>query len=97
MIIGQKYAHFVEQSVLRSATNRAEMKTNRPAPKDSVMSKTDWIKDTKAAANDCETNMPWTRGLRRQAMIAKHLDTETPRSKITLPPMPPFMSSDITK
>jgi hypothetical protein len=60
------------------------------------MTKTNWITDTKTAANDCEVNMPWTRGLRRQAMIARRLESETRSAKITLPPMPAFMSSDVT-
>lgn len=60
------------------------------------MSKKDWMKETKSAANDCETNMPWTRGLRRQAMIADRLDSEGTQSKITLPPMPAFMTTDIS-
>ncbi len=60
------------------------------------MSKSDWMRETKAAANDCETNMPWTRGLRRQAMIADRLDTEGSKSKITLAPMPAFMNTDIS-
>jgi len=60
------------------------------------MTNTNWIKEPKTVANDCEVNMPWTRGLRRQAMIARRLETETRTAKITLPPMPAFMSSDIT-
>lgn len=60
------------------------------------MTKTTWIKETKIAANDSEANMPWARGLKRQAMIARRLDDERPAAKITLPPMPAFMSNDIS-
>lgn len=60
------------------------------------MSKSDWMKETKSAANDFEGNMPWTRGLKRQAMIADRLDAEGSKSKVTLPPMPAFLSSDIS-
>jgi hypothetical protein len=55
-----------------------------------------WIEETKNAANDCETNMPWARGLRRQAMIARRLETDTRQNKITLAPMPSFMSMDLS-
>ena len=60
------------------------------------MAKAKWIKETKAAANDCEANMPWARGLRRQAMIARRLENDRPSAKVTLPPMPAFMSTDIS-
>jgi len=60
------------------------------------MTKTKWITEAKTAANDCEANMPWARGLRRQAMIARRLETETPRAKISLAPMPDFMMTDIS-
>ncbi|MFT4915862.1 MAG: hypothetical protein ACI9C3_001726, partial [Yoonia sp.] len=33
---------------------------------------------------------------RRQAMIARRLETDTHTNKITLPPMPAFMSLDIS-
>ena len=60
------------------------------------MKTSEWIKDTKTAANDCEANMPWARGLRRQAMIARRLESDTPKTPVTLPPMPAFMSTDIS-
>lgn len=60
------------------------------------MTNTHWTDDTKFPANDGESNMPWVRGLRRQAMIASRLETDTRQAKITLPPMPAFMSTDIS-
>lgn len=60
------------------------------------MAKARWMEETKNAANDCEANMPWTRGLRRQAMIARRLETDNRTNKVTLPPMPAFMSMDIS-
>ncbi len=47
-----------------------------------------WMDKTRAAAKACETKMPWERGLRRQAMIARRLEDESAKSKVTLPPMP---------
>jgi len=55
-----------------------------------------WINEPKAAANDGEANMPLARGLRRQAMIARRLEEDRPSAKVTLPPMPAFMSTDIS-
>lgn len=55
-----------------------------------------WIDNTIEEANKCETKMPWERGLRRQAMIARRLaQTETP-TKVSLPPMPTFMTMAIS-
>ena len=62
----------------------------------SKMADNDWMKDTRAAANDCETNTPWARGLKRQAMIADRLEAEGAQVKVSLPPMPAFMFTDIT-
>lgn len=36
--------------------------------------------------------MPWERGLRRQAMIARRLEASDRVVKVTLVPMPDFMS-----
>ena len=47
-----------------------------------------WIESTLKEAQACKTAMPWERGLRRQAMIARRLDEGQAPSKITLPPMP---------
>lgn len=63
---------------------------------DDAMSNNDWVKEPKVAANDSEANMTWTRGLRRQAMIADKLEADGGKSKVTLPPMPAFMSSDLS-
>lgn len=60
------------------------------------MSKRDWVKEPQTAANDSEANMTWARGLKRQAMIADKLESDGGRSKVTLPPMPAFMSSDLS-
>ncbi|MEL6570723.1 MAG: hypothetical protein AAFQ64_03635 [Pseudomonadota bacterium] len=60
------------------------------------MSNNDWVKEPKNAANDSEANLTWTRGLRRQAMIADKLEADGGKSKVTLPPMPAFMSSDLS-
>ena len=50
--------------------------------------KTRWVENTVKAATDCNTKMPWERGLRRQAMIARRLEDGQSRAKVTLPPMP---------
>lgn len=60
------------------------------------MKTSEWIQETKNAANDCETNMPWARGLRRQAMIARRLETDGQKVAVSLVPMPAFMSTDIS-
>lgn len=60
------------------------------------MAKARWMTETKKAANDTEANMPWTRGLRRQEMIARRLESDDRPKKVTLPPMPEFMSLDIS-
>lgn len=46
-----------------------------------------WMTTVKKEAAACETQMPWTRGLQRQAMIARRLEDAKP-AKITLPAMP---------
>ena len=51
-----------------------------------------WIKNTIAEAEACKTKMPWERGLRRQAFIARRLEREGRNVKITLPPMPDGIS-----
>ena len=49
-----------------------------------------WIKTSTTAANECETKLPWTRGARRQEMIARRLEDRAP-ARITLPPLPEGM------
>lgn len=55
-----------------------------------------WIDNTVQAANDCETQMPWKHGLHRQAMIARRLEQSERPNKISLPPMPTFMTMAIS-
>lgn len=55
-----------------------------------------WIKNTTEQAGKCETQMPWERGLRRQAMIARRMEQTGGKSPITLPPMPSFMTDAIS-
>ena len=50
-----------------------------------------WITKTISAAETCETKLPWERGARRQEMIARRLERETPAARITLPPLPEGM------
>ena len=50
-----------------------------------------WIKTTIDAAATCEARLPWERGAKRQAMIAKRLDQETRTPKISLAPLPEGM------
>ncbi|MFT4914459.1 MAG: hypothetical protein ACI9ND_001710 [Yoonia sp.] len=85
----------MRQTVLRAATITS-CTTQQIDTGEKKMAKARWMEETKKAANDCETNMPWARGLRRQAMIARRLETDTHTNKITLPPMPAFMSLDIS-
>jgi nicotinamide mononucleotide adenylyltransferase len=54
-----------------------------------------WMKSVKDEAANSTTKMPWERGLRRQAMIARRLETDDRRAKITLAPMPDFMTMDM--
>lgn len=51
-----------------------------------------WINNTIKEANKCETKMPWERGLRRQAMIARRLEQTEKATSVSLPPMPAFMT-----
>lgn len=51
-----------------------------------------WMTNTIKEAEACITKMPWERGLRRQAMISRRLETETRTVKISLAPMPAGLS-----
>ena len=51
-----------------------------------------WIDKTIAAADECKTRMPWERGLRRQAFIARRLEADSRQVKISLPPLPEGVS-----
>mgnify|MGYP005990895919 CR=1 FL=1 len=55
-----------------------------------------WIGSTAAEAASCEKKMPWERGLRRQAMIARRVEETGGTSRITLPPMPSFMTQAVS-
>ncbi|MEN8896236.1 MAG: hypothetical protein ABF248_09130 [Yoonia sp.] len=55
-----------------------------------------WINKTIDAANDCDVKMPWERGGQRQAMIARRLEQSDHQAKVTLPPMPAFMTAAIS-
>lgn len=54
-----------------------------------------WIKNTIAAADACATKMPWERGLRRQAFIARRLENEA-AAKVTLAPLPAWMTEGVS-
>ena len=56
------------------------------------MSKTRWIKSTLKEAEACTTRMPWERGARRAAMIARRLEADRPKAKVSLPQMPRELS-----
>lgn len=53
---------------------------------------TKWIKKTIAEADACKTKMPWERGLRRDAFIARRMDHDGRVIKISLPAMPEGIS-----
>ena len=55
-----------------------------------------WIDKTIEEANKCETQMPWERGARRQAMIARRLAQSDTATKVSLPPMPTFMTMAVS-
>lgn len=55
-----------------------------------------WINGTVAEAAKCDKKMPWERGLRRQAMIARRMEETGGKSPITLPPLPGFMTEAIS-
>jgi len=59
-------------------------------------SKKRWIENTIEDAAKCETKMPWERGLRRQAMIARRLEQSDHKTVVTLPPMPAFMTMAVS-
>ena len=55
-----------------------------------------WIESAASEAAKVETKMPWERGLRRQAMIARRMEQTGGTSRITLPPMPSFLTEAIS-
>ena len=54
-----------------------------------------WIDNSIEEANKCETKMPWERGLRRQALISRRLE-QSKQVKVSLPPMPTFMTMAVS-
>jgi len=54
-----------------------------------------WIDNSIEEANKCETKMPWERGLRRQALISRRLE-QSEQVKVSLPPMPTFMTMAVS-
>lgn len=54
-----------------------------------------WIDTTIEEANKCETQMPWERGLRRQAMISRRME-QSEQAKVSLSPMPAFMTMAVS-
>ncbi len=51
-----------------------------------------WMTNLISEAEACTAQMPWERGLRRQAMISRRLEGEERKVKVTLPPMPSSIS-----
>ena len=49
-----------------------------------------------AQAQQCEVKMPWERGMRRQAMISRRLNQSEREVKVSLPPMPAYMTEAIS-
>lgn len=54
-----------------------------------------WVKSTIAAAEACNTKMPWERGARRQEMIARRMDAEE-RAHVSLAPLPAWMTEALS-
>ena len=54
-----------------------------------------WIKSTIKAADECKVQMPWERGARRAEFIARRQD-EAERSRVTLAPLPAWMTQQIS-
>ena len=51
-----------------------------------------WLTNMISEAEACTTKMPWERGLRRQAMISRRLDSDERKIKVTLPALPSGIS-----
>ncbi|MBS1301273.1 hypothetical protein [Loktanella sp. SALINAS62] len=71
-----------------TAFSRSEISDTHLKQRTGKMSKARWMKNTVEEAATCTTKMPWERGLRRQAMITRRLETETRSVKISLAPLP---------
>jgi len=57
---------------------------------------TRWITNTIEAANDCTTRMPWERGARRAEFIARRNFDESDARKVTLAPVPDWLTQVIS-
>lgn len=57
---------------------------------------TRWITKTIEAANDCTTRMPWERGARRAEFIARRNHNEVDALKVTLAPVPAWLTEAIS-
>lgn len=55
-----------------------------------------WISNTIEAANACTTQMPWERGARRAEFIARRNANEPDKTKITLAPIPDYLTEVIS-
>ena len=55
-----------------------------------------WINKTIEAANACTTQMPWERGARRTDFIARRNYQEDDKSKVTLAPIPTWLTEAIS-
>lgn len=60
------------------------------------MSKTRWMKKTIEEAANTTHKMPWERGLRRQAMIARRVEETQSDAKVSLAPLPAWMTEGIS-
>ena len=49
---------------------------------------TRWMNNVITEASNCNTKLPWERGVQHQAMIARRMEREGGKSKITLPSLP---------
>jgi len=60
------------------------------------MTKHRWINKTIDEAANLNHKMPWERGLRRQAMIARRVEETQSEAKISLAPLPAWMTEGIS-
>ena len=60
------------------------------------MTKHRWINKTIDEAANLNHKMPWERGLRRQAMIARRVEETQSTAKVSLAPLPAWMTEGIS-
>lgn len=60
------------------------------------MTKNRWMKKTIEEAANTTHKMPWERGLRRQAMIARRVEETQSTAKVSLAPLPAWMTEGIS-